>query len=474
VPPGVGAYTESFSSGGVSYQGCIMSSKGEPPVAEGVTTCAGDPDSGKRFKLRAVRMNAPMDIVFNAADGGTRLYNVYGKLTNETGRSATGFRVEIGTGIGDDFVPSTGTDGLSLLPLENQPDQLGKYPGGLFGGSPAEGLPFFDTQSASFAFSQSDDSLATSGMPTPYAQKFGNWLDGGAVQQAWFFDNDGRPWTDDKLLALRDGLGWYTYAKNWTDTTIEIDGYVADLTTLPSDPTSTPFPDLDALRAELNTLWGTTYNTQAIVNALLEILTLEREEVTPGYSGWFGDGDPGLWEANPVTVRYSVADGIENPTAEDAESWLLVATWHPELGDEGLYVVEAAFVDMDNHPDIHAIAEDDGQGGYIATAEDMATVVKNNTSDQTDYFGIPGYSLGVIEDLANVNMYYAIQADQAAAGEFTMRITMTDAVAPRSKSSTSGCSVGGGQSGFDPLLPGLALLGLGYLGLRRRMTRRVR
>jgi hypothetical protein len=34
-----------------------------------------------------------------------------------------------------------------------------------------------------------------------------------------------------------------------------------------------------------------------------------------------------------------------------------------------------------------------------------------------------------------------------------------------------GCSVSGGKTGVDPLLPGVVLAALGYLGLRRRMTR---
>jgi len=116
----------------------------------------------------------------------------------------------------------------------------------------------------------------------------------------------------------------------------------------------------------------------------------------------------------------------------------------------------------------------------------MARVVNNNTNDpgvsETDfYFGIPGYSQGAVEDLSNVNTFYAIEVGSSAStGTFTMRVTMTgdEPVAPppvtppvtpptADADSGGGCTMAGGSVPMDPTLPLLAALGLAGWSLRR-------
>jgi hypothetical protein len=102
------------------------------------------------------------------------------------------------------------------LELLNGSGFVGKFPGGLFGGSPAEGLPFFSTAAAEFGFTQSGDQLTTTGMPKPYSDLFGAWQTQALVPIAWFLDIDGRAWTDDKIVAYQSGNDWFTYLKKWS------------------------------------------------------------------------------------------------------------------------------------------------------------------------------------------------------------------------------------------------------------------
>jgi hypothetical protein len=110
----------------------------------------------------------------------------------------------------------------------------------------------------------------------------------------------------------------------------------------------------------------------------------------------------------------------------------------------------------------------------------MASVVNDNTNVEggTDfYFGIPGFTQGVIEDLSNVNLFYEIKQEKGTPlTDFTMRITVTDTdpvtppppppPPPGDDDDGGGCTVGNSNR-FDPLFPALVAMGLGYFGLRR-------
>lgn len=67
---------------------------------------------------------------------------------------------------------------------------------------------------------------------------------------------------------------------------------------------------------------------------------------------------------------------------------------------------------------------------------------------------------------------YSVTVDGAVSSAATVTVTVA-APERRSSSSGLGCTLGSG-SGLDPLLPGLVLLALAYLGLRRRRGRTVR
>jgi hypothetical protein len=286
--------------------------------------------------------------------------------------------------------------------------------------------------------------------------------------------------TDNIALALED----FTDANNQDP---------IDWTLLPEElnPLLNPYADVGELTEWMNAEAGLTgtdsaIRIQQVVDALLEVLTLEREELAQATLD--------AWEAQPVTVKYSVDPDVAEPSSEDAANWPLVATWYQDLGEEGLYVLEPAYAAA---PDFAGLTDvlDDGTGRTVVTADDMATVVKDNTGAQTDFFGIPGYFEDVIEDLSNVNTAFAIEVgpDAAPAGvkTMTLRITLVDTgdqVQPAppedgedappedgsdsgsSSGSSSGCSIGNPGAPFDPTLPLLVLAGLAGLALRRRMS----
>lgn len=213
------------------------------PIA---VTCSGPFQSHKRYKLAMLPSTVAagagaekgIDLVFNVeADGTTRDYQVFQKINNWTDERLAGFTIQVGTGVGANFVPaSDATSGVGVANLSLsvpsdvwREDQLAVFSQGLFGpedtrhGRPAG---FFDaTTRAGFtlveygvgnpgdASGQTDTltSGATLGsdyaeVPTGAANQFGNWLPNNMLPWGIFYDDDANPDTDDELVA------WYGYS----------------------------------------------------------------------------------------------------------------------------------------------------------------------------------------------------------------------------------------------------------------------
>lgn len=456
--PGIAAYQKRFKSDQVQYDGCIMSAKG----AAAAESCDLGPDSGKRFKLRITELNKPIDLAFDLTNTlDMNLYRVYGKFSNYTGKPATGFTVQVGTGLGKDFKELVGAE-LYTKPDRKGFTELAKFPGGLFGGSSVEGLPFLSNKSASFeptaATLSSPHTRTTKAMPDVYQDVFPNqpWLSSVEhVPQAWTYDEDGKPWTDNAIVAYSpdQGITWHTYKKRWAGTEMHLTGQggggevTIDLAEFVNDPTQDrfndpsaddpEFADISALKDEINAEKGTDYRVQDIVHSLMSILRIDDPVVVdPAAKGWA--------DKKPMVI---------DPANGDA----LVATWN---SGDGVYEVEGAYqVDL---------------GGSSVSMETMQDLV----DDQKRFNVVPGYTLDVLEDLANVNVFYGVQVNENVNGPLTMRIWLTDdtpnvvvpvpPVTPPSGSGGGGggCSIGGSGTP-DPMLPGLVALGLGMLGWRR-------
>ena len=548
-PPGLRSYTVPFKAKGTILNGCIMGAlRPDVPLEE---TCKADPGEGKRYKLYARKQNVQFDLAWdlnpNTDDVGdpetpTAIkYKPFGKLVNETEAGATGFTIRLGTGIGKSFKLSAATDWMKLGPPGDL-EKLGKFPGGMFGGSVSEGLPFFSTERASFEVIQDGPDVLRSGpMPEAYTKLFGPyWLRLADVPDAWWYEFDGKPWTKPEIQAWYDKYddgfadGWYTMAKSWTST--DRNTILANFRTTPGGeqidlnsgnvpsglfPPENEYADIQALTALLNQLTGRTgmdpeatgsenhaYRTYDVVEAFLPYLVLTRNAVP--------DETRAVWASQPVTLRYNDTWAGTNPSLETAQAWTVVATWMPQCKyTDPAYVYTSDLFSFyepyrlepgyEAYPEIVAIAKqgvrvkcgnDPETAMDILRVEDVQKLIKNNTGNvsdtdepgapDTDIFAVPGYYSLPLEDVAKVNLYHSIAFNKpllAAAGATTLTLGITLGTPPAAASSQSvadqalapitsvggggGCSIGGGNAPFDPMLPLLAILGFFGAAIRR-------
>lgn len=492
---GMAVYNEEFSGNvdDVTYNfaGCIMA---QPDLE---VNCQAPGDSGKRFKLKTTETNGPIDLVFDVtADGASKLYRVIGKFSNLTDGGLKAFRFETGFGVGNDFTASSAEDGLSFGFLADDSGKLsigpiGKYPGGLFGGSKVEGLPFFSTSIAEFTESGDtvldEDTLETDGViPAEYSSlSGGDWLALADVPTGWFIDHDGNPANDSIVLTYDDPLtpeeDWKVFPKTFNDVEVQAvikedeGGGTATVSALIYDPNGDSF-DVDGNNTTIYDL----SNVQPLVATLEEggstttdddAITLPAEPALASdiYDGTFRvliDGksvaiaafdadDDGAsdWAANPPKVLNSADSSV-------------YATWIADEGEDGMYQLT---------------------DGTFVTLEEVNALI---TASPEDYERVPGYVQGPVEDLANVNINTTIAVDDTSSwptctGDgvqtnctFTLRVTGLNSAAevpdipatpvPEGDGPILGCTAGKPGGPFDPVLPGMVLAALAGLWARKR------
>jgi hypothetical protein len=112
VPPGIAAYLDGYTSGDTTFNGCIMASQGSThyrsknsDLVDLALTAASD------SSFAPARLTSPSTSCSELSAGENQVeevlhYNVFGKLTNDSGAVATGYKIEIGTGVGAGFVAS--------------------------------------------------------------------------------------------------------------------------------------------------------------------------------------------------------------------------------------------------------------------------------------------------------------------------------------------------------------------------------
>ncbi|MEQ5815571.1 choice-of-anchor F family protein [Marinobacter sp. NFXS11] len=512
---GLAVYNETFN-GTVgpdvyAFAGCIMA---QPDLA---VNCQAPGDSGKRFKLKTVETNGPIDLVFDVTpDEETKLYRVIGKfsnltdITNSVDGGLKAFRFETGFGVGNDFTSSVADDGLAFGFLADDSGKLsigpiGKYPGGLFGGSRVEGLPFFSTSVAAFtegATVANEDVLETSGdIPTQYAGlSGGNWLALANVPTGWFIDHDGNPANDSILLAYDDPA---TDAEDWKTFRKDFQNVIVDTRDLDGDPLTAEI-EINAQNYDPNGDFFATVTNEASELQIIDVsdvkplvdtldegdpagatddaITLTQLDASALYVADFngtGAGFKILVDGEAVEVA-QFADWASNPPKVlNAGDDSLYATWIADEGEEGMYELA---------------------DGTLVTLEEVNALI---ISAPADYERVAGYVQGPIEDLANVNINTTISVADASSwptcsGDgnvtnctFTLRVTgLNDAVdeptipvtpvvpepeepaaAPSSGGGTIfGCTAGKPGAPFDPVLPGLVLMALGGLWARKRLS----
>lgn len=485
---GIKVYNEEFSRtiDEVPYEfaGCIMA---QPDLE---VNCMAPGGSGKRFKLKSTETNGPIDLVFNVtADDASKLYRVLGKISNLTDATNSvaggleGFRIETGFGVGNEFIASSTGDGLSFGLLEDGSGKLSigtmaKFPGGLFGGSRVEGLPFFSVSIAEFVEGTTvadEDVLETDGVvPAEYSGLFGDWLALAMVPTGWFIDHNGNPADDSILLAYDDpmteGEDLKVFPKTYNDVEVEAvlkEGGTETVSATVYDPNGLSFDadgvnttiyDLSNVRPLVATLdeGGSTVTEDDAISLPPE--PVAADTVYNGESRVLIDGEavaiaaPGDWPANPPRV-------LQNGE--------LYATWVSDEGEEGMYL----------------LASDES---WVAL-EDMNALID---SDAETYERVPGYVQGPVEDLANVNINTSIRVADTSSwptctGDgvdtsctFTLRVTGLNSAAdvpaipatpvPKGDGPILGCAAGKPGSPFDPVLPGMVLAALAGLWARKR------
>ncbi len=144
-PPGLQVVTDDFA---FPTNNCLMTSgeRDDPELGIVPKTCSDPEASSRRWFLEVTEADVPIDLVFDtgvktlrykgvrdpAEDGGAdleafrrefgigRIYQVLGKFLNMTGDRIVALRVEVGTGIGDQFTPLQFADdgiGFELRPF---------------------------------------------------------------------------------------------------------------------------------------------------------------------------------------------------------------------------------------------------------------------------------------------------------------------------------------------------------------------
>ncbi|AOY88078.1 hypothetical protein BKP64_07775 [Marinobacter salinus] len=494
---GIRVYNEPFTAQNTyDFAGCIMAQPDRQLLDPPQKNCQAPPDSGKRFKLKSTETNGPIDLVFNVSPGAEpKLYRVIGKLsnltdgTNSVGGDLNAFRFETGFGVGNAFSASTADDGLSFgfdgadkLTIGN----LGKFPGGLFGGSKVEGLPFFNTSVAEFiesgaTASNQDTTETDTNVPSQYKDLFGDWRTLSSVPTGWFIDHDGNPANDSILLAWDDGApgaaDWQTFEKVFDPAvTVDHDGDAgtAEISAAEWDPNSGSFNP--AVAGDVLPLVD-TLGEEDPDNNVPDAISLVQSTASGLYDGTFNV----LIDGEAVNID-AFADWANKPvTVIDADnSDALVATWNP---DTELYDIAAAYVET---------------YGSTLTLTEMLNI-SGPPDATTGLIRQPGYVQGPVEDLANVNINTTISvADTFTLNwptctsdgvdtncTFTLRVTgLNDAVGvpaipvptppeaptPAGDGPIFGCSAGAPGSPFDPVLPGMVLMALGGLWARKRLS----
>lgn len=171
--------------------------------------------SGKRLKFQRTAHEAT-DLVFNhnpsgtfATEGNDGLYKFYTSYANATTGRLAGFRLSVGTGVGEAFVKSGLGDGLSFKqtfngnpPNNSQFSAL--FPNGLFGpiddAHPLQGYFSGDRSGFNIAFTD-EDQFESGTMFGAYQGLFGRLLSQGELPMGFFYDDDGDPETDGIIVA---------------------------------------------------------------------------------------------------------------------------------------------------------------------------------------------------------------------------------------------------------------------------------
>ncbi len=211
VTPGIKVENVPYEGSGQppkqALAGCLMTSN---PGA----TCTSAFQSGKRIKQQMTGFG-PVDLVFDVSSGDDSVYQVFHRLINVTSKSLAGFAIELGFGVGSEFVQATASDGLTFSSVfraaGGATGASTQFPFGLFGDAASNDNfsldGFFAPERAGFDVQLTDTKLVSTGLFGPYGSLFTSWLSQDAVPLGALWDyEDGA----DPLV-----MGWLNADGKW-------------------------------------------------------------------------------------------------------------------------------------------------------------------------------------------------------------------------------------------------------------------
>lgn len=315
VSPGLVALNDFYTTGPQDsrvFDGCIRAEVGG-------TDCATGFQTGNRFKLQLTDTGA-VDLVFNVnpdvagtqgvnpgnpdegpgvSTPGINTYQVFGRAVNLTQQMLDSFVIELGFGVGDNFVASTDGDGLSFAQSlnlgPNGDTAFTQYPFGLFGSldqpnpSPNPIAGFFDNDGrAGFevaveADGVGEDRIVSGDYYGTYDDIFGNWLSQEMAPMGLLWDNDGLDTTDALVMAwFNEDLGQWETLREVIDL-LDRDGNVIGLTARAAD--SSLYPTFDAAVAALGLANGTF--VEDLIEDVANLNLNFGIELASSFTGWF-------------------------------------------------------------------------------------------------------------------------------------------------------------------------------------------
>jgi len=458
--PGLQAVTDDFL---FPTQNCIMAS-GERPF-EGVLvpkTCSDPAGSSKRIFMEVKEVNTPIDLVFElgvrdmrykgvqdpaitgSADalnlfrdtyGFGRIYRVIQKFINDTDERLVSIRVEVGTGVGDDFVPlAYGDYGVAfelrqLVPREFfvgetgagdrevwDPERFAHFSPKMFDtGERARFDPgFLDVESAGFFPPQAFQTSVAEGTKTQFIES-GDALNErgyfGAITPNYFDipanqgDGAGIPGTvfgymlPDSLAPMTiarwdsgDPAGESDAIEAWWDGTNWRYGVADDFAVVPMDQ----LEQWAALLLGLDTPGGTdpTRYGSALADDLSGMnmdtyLYLGDALLEEGTTPYFNDGPP---RVDSITLRYTAIPASElgsGVVGTEAPEWTVAGNEPPPLSSylpaTGVPVAinDSATTGRDEDVSVAVLANDLLDGALIVDAPDVSVAVTGEPSNGT-------------------------------------------------------------------------------------------
>ncbi len=497
-PPGIKIVNDDFGVKQGRPTNCIMSTS----YLEGFflddatplqVLCSGPFQSHKRYKLAMLPITVaggagleePVDLVFNVeVEAGSRDYQVFQKIHNWTNARLKGFTVQAGNGLGGNFVPASNpTTGVGVANLSlSVPasawsgDQLANFSTALFGpvdikhDRPAG---YFDQDTrAGYSIvefpnlsGQTDQLNSGAVLPSDYpaippatgagANQFGNWLPNNMLPYGIYFDDDGNPDTDAELVAWYgdmsvNNFGWMTGAAG---------GF-------------TQVPD-----AMITDTWS---NDPLYFTGLIDDLA------NIGLNYIVTVGDVSAFPNSTFTIRIKpVVDdsGMPPPTyvAEVPTPALVYASsdaiiqLHPGPGFVPGSLLTARVADADLNLDTGAldtttveVTTNDGSVPQATlTLEELGKDRGVFAGNLPDAFS--DVAIGTVVTVSYTDVAGGAVPDEVITASSTAIVDSATPASPRAIPSSSDdggwCSYNP-NGRFDPILPGLILAGLAYLGWR--------